>query len=60
METPAELRDQARHARELAGNTFDSQLRKALLDAADEFDAQAALLEHGDGPTIEISPKPEG
>ena len=58
MQTAAELRDEARHARELANNTFDSQLKKALLTAAEDFEEQAVWIEHGGNSTIQIGPEP--
>ena len=60
MQTAAELLDQARHARALAGNTFDSQLKKALLAAAGDFEDQAARIEQSASPTVALCPKPEG
>ena len=58
MQTAAEFREEARHARELANNTFDSQLKKALLAAAEDFEEQAVWIEQDGNPTIRIAPQP--
>ena len=60
MQTAAELRAQARHARALASNTFDPQLKKALLAAAEDFEEQAARIEQSASPTVALSRKFEG
>lgn len=60
MQTAAELRAEARHARALSQNVFDAKLKQALLDAADDFEQQAERIEQDGNPAIRIGPKPEG
>lgn len=49
VHTPAELRAQAAHARELAKEMFDRRAQADLLRAADELDSEADELERREG-----------
>lgn len=44
-ETAANLRAQAQHARDLADAIFDPQMKRALNDAAEQFESDAEQSE---------------
>jgi hypothetical protein len=45
LRSPRELRDSAKVFRDMASASADSRFREALLEVADEFEAEAARLE---------------
>lgn len=58
VHTPAELRAQAAHARQLADDMYSREAQADLRQIADALDAQADELEVNGAPNVEL-PKPE-
>lgn len=56
-ETAANLRAQAQHARDLADAIFDPQMKRALNDAAEQFESDAKERD-GDAPSEPAPEKP--